>query len=143
MKEIRAKEHEKNKERYTLYHNKYCSERYYSDPSYKVKINISSAINACLHYGKDRKTWKSLLGYGVPELRKHLKKQFRPGMTWENYGPVWHIDHKIPISAFNINSYGDYDFKRCWSLGNLQPLFKEENFQKHNSLEKPFQPSLL
>lgn len=143
VKAIRTREHEKNKERYKTYSREYCSERYHSDPSYKVKVLMSSAVNASLRAGgKGGKSWRLLLGYGVPELKKHLEKQFKDGMTWDNYGHGWHIDHIIPISAFNITSYEDYDFKRCWSLKNLQPLWKEENYKKHNTLERPFQPAL-
>jgi len=63
-------------------------------------------------------------------------------MTWENHGSVWHIDHIIPISAFNIISIGCIDFRRCWALKNLQPLFVKENISKHNKLAAPFQPAL-
>ena len=36
----------------------------------------------------------------------------------------------------------DEDFKRCWALSNLQPLWMSENRSKNDKLEKPFQPSL-
>jgi hypothetical protein len=62
-------------------------------------------------------------------------------MTWENYGD-WHIDHKIPVSAFNFSKASDIDFKRCWKLSNLQPLWAAQNVSKGNKLERPFQPSL-
>ena len=62
-------------------------------------------------------------------------------MSWENMDE-WHIDHIIPKSAFNFETYKDMDFKRCWSLSNLQPLWAGENSRKHNHLEKAFQPSL-
>ncbi|GAH87691.1 unnamed protein product, partial [marine sediment metagenome] len=76
------------------------------------------------------------------QLVRHLKKQFQPGMTWENYGE-WHMDHKVPVSAFNFSSSDHIDFKRCWALKNLQPMWATENHIKKNKLAKPFQPSLL
>lgn len=54
----------------------------------------------------------------------------------------WHIDHKIPKSAFNFETPEDIDFKRCWALKNLQPLWAAENIKKHDRVDKPFQPSL-
>jgi len=36
----------------------------------------------------------------------------------------------------------DIDFKRCWELSNLQPLWANENRIKRCKLKKPFQPSL-
>jgi hypothetical protein len=48
-----------------------------------------------------------------------------------------------PITAFNFNTPEDIDFKRCWALSNLQPLWARDNLSKQNKLIKPFQPSLL
>ena len=73
---------------------------------------------------------------------KHIEKKFVSGMSWSNYGR-WHIDHIKPISKFNFVKPEDEDFKRCWALKNLQPLWAEENLSKHNKLEKPIQPSLI
>jgi hypothetical protein len=63
-------------------------------------------------------------------------------MSWENHGTVWHIDHIIPKSVFNYTDAEHIDFKRCWALKNLQPLWAGENMSKGDSLVKPFQPSL-
>jgi len=65
--------------------------------------------------------------------KNHLEKQFKDGMTWDNYGD-WHIDHIRPISSFNFKSYEDKEFKECWDLNNLQPLWAEENIRKHNRI---------
>jgi hypothetical protein len=114
------------------------------DPRHKV----DTAIRAGMHVGitggsKAGRKWETLVGYTVDDLMSHLEKQFAPGMTWGNYGRGgWHIDHKIPRSAFNYNTPDDIDFKRCWALENLQPLWEKENISKGAKLERPFQPSL-
>ena len=110
---------------------------------YKICNSIRGRINSTLKGGKNRQHWEDLVGYTIGQLKKHLEKQFKPGMSWENYGFRWHIDHDIPISAFNFQLYTDIDFKKCWALKNLKPLSAKENLQKHASLRKPFQPSLL
>lgn len=74
--------------------------------------------------------WESLVGYTVTDLMTHLEKQFRFGMTWENYGKWWHIDHIIPLSRLNYTSYLDPEFKQAWALSNLQPLWKIDNLRK-------------
>jgi hypothetical protein len=89
---------------------------------------------------RNRKWW-DVLGYNIDVLRLHLEKHFKDGMTWENYGE-WHIDHVIPVSVFNFQTIDDIDFKKCWSLSNLRPLWAKDNLKKSASLEKPFQPSL-
>lgn len=110
------------------------------------KGRLENAISAGVHRGlkKGAKAGRStfvLLGYTVDDLRDHLDKLLADGMTWENYGE-WHVDHKIPRSAFNYTSPDDFDFKRCWSLKNLQPLWAADNIRKHAKTPAGFQPSL-
>jgi len=62
---------------------------------------------------------------------KHLESLFLPGMNWENYGFYgWHIDHIIPVVKFRFETVDDPDFKKCWSLTNLQPLWAKDNYKK-------------
>lgn len=59
-----------------------------------------------------------------------LEAQFKPGMTWENYGPVWEIDHVIPISWFDQE---DFLWQhKAFHFSNTQPLFVSENRSKSN-----------
>ena len=102
---------------------------------------IRKRLCESLHGIKNGRHWEDLVGYTVSELKNHLEKKFKKGMTWENYGQ-WHIDHKIPMSVFNYQRPEDIDFKKCWALENLQPLWRIENIKKSNKLTRPFQPSL-
>lgn len=112
-------------------------------PRGRLDNAISRGVNRGLRKGsKAGRSTFSLLGYSSQDLMDHLERLFQPGMTWDNYGEVWEIDHKIPRSAFNYEAPEDIDFSRCWSLGNLQPLWKSENRSKRDKLELPFQPSL-
>jgi hypothetical protein len=110
-------------------------------PIGKLLNSLHCGVYAQLKTGKKGKRSFSLLGYSPDELKKHLEKQFKENMSWENYGE-WHIDHIIPISVFNINSSEDIDFKRCWSLNNLRPLWAIDNMKKRTKLTASFQPSL-
>ena len=109
----------------------------------KLNTNMHSNIYQSIIIAKSKRKWESLVGYTVAELKEHLEKQFESWMSWDNYGKYgWHIDHKIPVSAFNFEKPEDIDFKKCWALKNLQPLAARENIKKGNKLNKPFQPSL-
>lgn len=121
----------------------------------KAKNKFRSTINGRLHgristairesiikKAKQGRKWENLVGYTANDLRIHLEKLFLPGMTWDNYRK-WQIDHIIPVSAFNFKTPDDMDFKKCWALRNLRPLWAVENIKKGNKLSKPFQPSLL
>jgi hypothetical protein len=113
---------------------------------YTLKHRLSRSVSAgicqsLLGRAKAGKQWQTLVGYDLNHLKKHLERQFLPGMSWENYGKYgWHIDHTI--SAFNFTLPGDIDFKRCWALKNLRPLWASDNLRKRNKIDKPFQPSL-
>jgi len=54
----------------------------------------------------------------------------------------WEIDHIIPISVLNFSSPEHEDFKKCWNLSNLRPLWRIDNRHKYNKLNESFQPSL-
>jgi len=84
---------------------------------------------------KESKSWENLVNYKLEDLKNHLEKHFKSGMSWENYGE-WHIDHIIPISNFIIDSVESEEFKKCWSLNNLQPLWADENIKKSNKMEE-------
>jgi hypothetical protein len=113
-----------------------------SSLKYRLRQSISGGISHSLHGAKNKQTWESLVKFTIDQLKCHLEKLFKPGMTWENYGTVWEIDHKIPIAVFNFEKPEDIDFRICWSLKNLQPLECSKNRSKRATLEKPFQPSL-
>ena len=110
----------------------------------RIENALSAGIHRLLKRGiKAGRSWESLVGYTADELMRHLEKQFLPGMDWTNYGRGgWHIDHIIPRSAFNYETTDDIDFKRCWALENLQPLWEIDNISKGAKLSAPFQPSL-
>ena len=87
--------------------------------------------------GKGRKHWEDLVGYDYLDLKIHLEKQFKPRMNWNNYGKgynKWHLDHRIPLSIFNIKGAKSKGFKKCWALENLQPLWQKDKLEKKNKL---------
>ena len=104
-----------------------------------IKGRLSSAIAGGMYKSLKRKKsgyhWENLAGYTVEQLKQYIEKQFIEGMSWGNYGK-WHIDHIIPITFFQYNSFNDVEFKMCWRLENLRPLWAKENIQKKNKIER-------
>ena len=112
-------------------------ERLSKNPQFKLHSNTSRAIRTALGGKKGRK-WEELVGYTADQLRLHIEKQFLRGMGWHNYGRgagKWHIDHIVPQSAFTFTSPEDPDFRACWALTNLRPLWGDKNISKHASRE--------
>jgi len=118
-------------------------ERRINDLKFKINHNIRCAIQKSLKSNKQGKHWEHLVDYTLADLKKHLEKKFnkKNGHTWENYGE-WHIDHIIPVSIFNFTKPEHPDFKRCWALSNLQPLWGPENMSKGAKIAQAFQPML-
>lgn len=120
---------------------KYTKKR--NDPKGRLNDSMRSDIRHYIHGTKAGRRWEDLVGYTVEQLKKYLGKLFDQETNWDNYGTYWHVDHKIPVSAFNFACPDDIDFKKCWALSNLQPLEANKNMSKGNKLTKPHQPSLL
>jgi len=111
------------------------NERYKNDVVFRLNHNISNGIRKSLRRNKNGNHWECIVGYDCKELKDHIEKQFKEGMTWELFleGKI-HIDHRIPVSIFNITSIKSKGFKMCWALDNLQPMWAEENMSKHNKI---------
>lgn len=120
-----------------------ASQKIRDTPRGTLNDRISAGIRQSLKGSKAGQKWESLVEYSLNDLKKHIEKQFEQDMTWEKLmaGEI-HIDHIIPKSVFNFSDPKHADFKKCWSLKNLRPMWAAENLQKHNKLEKHFQPSL-
>jgi len=109
---------------------------------YKINHSMRRSIGLSIKGNKNGRKWEDLVGFTFAQFKKHMEKQFTDGMTWENHG-AWHIDHILPKSKFNFEKPEDEDFKKCWALKNLQPLWAVENLKKHAKLSKHLQPSLI
>lgn len=112
---------------------RYERNKYKTDSSFRLRQSMSYLVWHCLVNGKEGYSWESTVGYTVNELKQHLEKHFQEGMSWDNYGK-WHIDHIIPVSFFQFKSSNDVEFKMCWRLENLQPLWAGDNLSKHDKL---------
>jgi hypothetical protein len=108
----------------------------------KLNDAIHTGIYKGLKKKKNGHKWESLVGYTLEELMKHLENQFKPGMSWENYGE-WHVDHIIPKVAHHFNCSTDKAFLLCWSLNNLQPMWAVDNLSKRDKIINPAQISMF
>lgn len=99
----------------------------------------SKTMSKLLHqalYRTIRKDGKSNIwthfNFTIDEFRERFESLFTKGMKWENIG-LWHIDHIKPKASFNQEQLADptsEDFKKCWALENLQPLWSIDNLKK-------------
>ena len=73
------------------------------------------------------------LGCSAKFFALYIEKQFKPGMTWENYG-VWHIDHMKPWAIIDFNN--KEEIAQCRHYTNLQPLWWWENLKKGGKYDR-------
>ena len=107
--------------------NDILRERRRNDPMLRLKDAIRGSIRAYLGSKKTRRSATcAIVGCTPDVLRGHVERQLKDGMTWENYGPYWHVDHRIPLASGN--SPEEIMGLSHWT--NLQPLTAFENISK-------------
>lgn len=96
--------------------------------THRLLAGLRARVYNALRGGRKSARTLELLGCTIEFLWAHLEKQFAPGMTRENYGPVWHVDHILPCAKFHLQHSEEQEI--CFHWTNLQPLFAKENLKK-------------
>lgn len=111
--------------------NKYLNKKRELDVNFRLSHNLRNRIIKVLKgINKSKSTFK-LLGCKLNQLKIHLEKQFRSGMSWANYGK-WHIDHIRPCASFDLSKSSEQ--RKCFHYSNLQPLWKKDNLEKRDKI---------
>lgn len=101
--------------------------RVQADPEFALVQRMRRRLRKAIWGKVSPGTFQETFGYTPADLKAHLEERFAPGMSWHNMGE-WHIDHIIPVAAFDQTDPDQ--FRRCWALSNLQPLWGPENCSK-------------
>ncbi len=105
------------------------NQRYHTNPSFRLAVLTRQRIRCALKKGQLSASFAAVLGCTIPQLRAHLERQFKPGMSWDNYGyRGWHVDHVQPCDAFDLTVPAQ--LQACSHFSNLQPLWMLENMAK-------------
>ena len=123
-----------NKEKHILRRRKNQKTRN-QNPKYRIANALRCGLYNALKLNKKIKKTFELLGCDIETFKKYLQSKIMKGMTMENYGTVWHIDHIIPVSKFDLSK--DEEQKICFHYSNMQPMFAVENMKKRDKLVAP------
>ena len=117
-----------NKEKISKY-KKEWEKNHKNDPIFKIKRNLRRRVHHALK-GEDKSdNTFALLGCTADQFRVYIESLWQEGMSWENYGRNgWHIDHKIPCSAFDLSKESDQ--RKCFHYKNSRPLWEKDNLKK-------------
>jgi hypothetical protein len=124
--------------------NRYM-ERIKNDKDFALKECIRKRFQSAIKHGlqyPERRAGSAVrdLGCSIPKLKQWLESQFYPHpetgeeMTWDNHGRYgWHIDHIIPLSAFDLSDSAQV--KKACHWFNLRPLWEFENISRSNNVD--------
>lgn len=115
--------------------NKWEKTKSNADELFKLRKRLRHRLRSAFYRIKNTKRSFSAvkdLGCSIVELKSYLEAQFKPGMTWDNWGVHgWHIDHIVPLSM----AKNEEELKAACHYTNLQPLWATENLSKSNKVE--------
>jgi hypothetical protein len=109
---------------------------------FRVVTNLRTKLRFVLNRERVRKSERTItmIGCTYNQLKVHLESGFKRGMTWDNYGTLWHVDHIIPCAAFDHTD--PKQRAQCWHWTNLRALDAKKNLQKSDKITEP-QMSLM
>jgi len=105
-----------------------CKDCEREEPLDKLKRGIRSRIHSCL--SKKIKHTHEYLGCNSDEYVKWLL--INPKFTLNDHGPVWHIDHVIPLSKFDLQN--EQEIMMAFNWRNTMPLLARDNLAKNNKI---------
>lgn len=111
----------------------------------RLRIYLRTRLNQAVK--KDQKAGSAVrdLGCSIDFFKEYMAKQFKDGMTWENRGKVWEIDHIEPLCSFDLEDREE--FLKVVHYTNLQPITLKDHkektkLDKKKSIKKaPYAPS--
>jgi len=107
----------------------YWTKRYATDPLYRIQHLMRGRFKCAVKKeSRGRYSCLKLIGMQLKEYKIYLQGQFRDGMTWENQGVVWEIDHIRPCASFDLTDPAQQ--AECFAWHNTQPLLCNENRRK-------------
>lgn len=113
----------------------YCKKQQRNNVWYRFSKNLRTRIQRALklNIGATKaSTLHDLIGCSIQALRIHLESRFTVEMSWGNYGTYWHVDHKLPLSLFDLTKPEQQ--RIAFNFENLQPLRALENMRKSDKV---------
>jgi transposase-like protein len=125
---------EENRDKINTYKKTYSANKRRVDKNFQISSNLRGRLYKVIT--QEHSSAIDLLGTDLDSFSEYIGNQFHSGMSWDNYGPYWHLDHIKPCSSFNLEDI--YEQRKCFHYTNLQPLLVLDNLTKSNK-----QPNIL
>ena len=122
------KRYEENKPLIQAKKSVYEAKRRREDPLHRLECNLRNRIYKATKRGSRNASAVRDLGCSISHFKLYLENQFEDGMTWENYGTGWHLDHVIPVSHYDLSDR--MQTLEAFNWLNYQPLWARDNLVK-------------
>ena len=101
-------------------------------PEGRINDRMAAGIYQALQNKKAGRHWETLVGYTVKDMQLNFESKYYNGMSWDSFknGGI-DIHHIKPKHTFHFKTAEDLEFKACWALSNLQPLWKKDHIKIH------------
>lgn len=99
----------------------------------RLANNIRSRIRDVMKGKIKTDNTMKMLGCTAKEFMAHLQKHFERGMSFNNYGHFWSVDHVIPLARFDLTK-PDHQ-KIAFHYTNTRPCWNDENIRKKDKLD--------
>jgi uncharacterized membrane protein YheB (UPF0754 family) len=96
--------------------------------NFKLASYLRFRINSAIKSGQKTGSAVRDLGCTIPFLKDCIAAQFHDGMTWDNWGEVWELDHIKELWEFDLSD--KEQFKQAVHYTNMQPLTVEDHRKK-------------
>ena len=108
--------------------NERSKTRRQTDLNYKMACYLRNRMNMAIRNGQKAGSAVTDLGISIETFNMYIEAQFEDGMTWENHGTLWHIDHIKPLCEFDLTDREQFLEAANWM--NQRPLWKKDNLKK-------------
>lgn len=101
-----------------------------------IKSRLSTILRNRLRIALNRKSKSGSavkdLGCSIDEFKLYIQNQFQDGMSWDNHGIIWELDHVVPLNQFDLTDR--IQFLEACNWLNIRPLFNHENNRRERSI---------
>lgn len=134
-RKVKAKQYRDDNKEVVNEREKLRSARRNLDPQFRRAGSLRGRLNKCFKK-KSMHTFE-YLGMCADLFDEWLQfaiddNDFNEGLTLDNYGTVWELDHVIPCALFNMTD--EDEVKLCFHWSNIQPLRRDLNSGKRDKL---------
>jgi len=111
----------------------------------RLRTGLRTRLNVAIKRNYKAGSAVSDLGCSIEFFKEYIANQFTNGMSWNNWGKLWHLDHVKPLCQFDLTDRGQ--FLVVMHYTNYVPLLIADNLKKSiedkkKSIKKrPYAPS--